>query len=96
LFGEFGFTPQQLGREYEVHTDTARNVLNGKSHQGLLIRSSLRKLTDDQARQIRQWAAPPPAGEGLGEARIRRRLGGIVGCSTIRQVINRESYQDVV
>jgi hypothetical protein len=97
VFHEFGFTPRQLGLEYGVHTDTARNVVKGKSFQPPKPPqpSKLRKLTDDQVRQIRRWAAE----EGYGEARIQRRLkylGVEIGRSTIRQVINRESYQEVM
>lgn len=95
VFAEFGFKAPQLAKEYEVHPDTARNVLNGTSHTGKgLPPSALRKLTDDQVRQIRAWAA-----EGLGEARIQNRLktqGIEIGRSTIRQVINRVSYRDVL
>lgn len=93
LFHEFGFKKPQLAKEYEVHLDTIRNVLNGKSHHGKPLRNSLRKLTDDQARQVLAWSA-----EGLGEIRIQNRLkaqGIEIGRSTIRQVIKRQSYQEV-
>lgn len=90
LFHEFGFTKPQLAKEYKVHIDTVRNVLIGKSFRGEPLRSARRKLTDDQARQVLAWAAA-----GLGEVKIQRNLGGIIGRSTVRQVINRESYQDV-
>lgn len=93
LFHEFGFTPPQLAKEYGRHRDTIRNVLNGKSHYGKPLPSSLRKLTNDQARQILAWSA-----EGLGDMRIQNRLkaqGVEIGRSTIRQVISRQSYQDV-
>ena len=90
MFYEFGISKPKLAREYGVHVDTIRNVLAGRSFQGRPLRSGLRKLTDDQVRQIREWAT-----EGLGEARIQKKLGNIVGRSTVRQVINRTSYQDV-
>jgi len=93
VFYEFGFTKPELAREYGVHVDTIRNVLKGKSFQGRPLRSSRRKLTDDQARQVLAWAA-----EGVGEVRIQKRLraqGTEIGRSTVRQVINGQSYQDV-
>lgn len=91
LFHEFGFTKSQLAGEYGVHVDTVRNVILGKSFRGEPLRSSRRKLTDDQARQVLAWAAA-----GLGEVKIAQNLGGVIGRSTVRQVINRESYQDVL
>lgn len=93
VFREFNFTPIQIAKAYGVHADTVRNVLSGKSHHGTPPPRSDRKLTGDQARQVLAWSA-----EGLGEMRIQNRLkaqGTEIGCSTIRQVINRQSYQDV-
>lgn len=94
LFAEFGFKKPQLAREYDVHTDTIGNVLNGKSFYGPEPPRIDRKLTDDQARQVLAWAA-----EGLGEIRIQNKLsqrGVNIGRSTIRQVIKRQSYQDLM
>lgn len=95
VFEEFGFTKPQLAREYGVHVDTVRNVLNGKSFHGPAPRSKQRKLTDDQARQVLRWA-----GEGLGEVKIQRGLlreyGVRIGRSTVRQILHGQSYQDVV
>lgn len=94
MFYEFGFTQSQLAREYEVHPDTVRNVVTGRSFKGgPPRRSKKRKLTDDQARQVHKWAD-----EGFGEVRIQRKLhsqGIEIGRSTVRQVINGQSYQDV-
>ena len=90
LFDEFGFPKSQIAREYGVHVDTIRNVVLGKSFKGSVLRNKNRKLSDDQVRQIREWAA-----EGFGEARIAKKLGGIIGRSTVRQVITGHSYQDV-
>lgn len=90
VFYEFGFTKPQIAREYGIHVDTVRNVVIGKSFSGQPMRSSKRKLTDDQARQVREWAA-----EGLGEVKISRNLDGLIGRSTVRQVVNGLSYQDV-
>jgi transposase len=91
VFYEFGFTKKQLAQEYQVHVDTIRNVISGKSFQGITQRSRHRKLNDDQVRQVRAWAA-----QGLGEVKISKLLGGLIGHSTVRQVMNRESYQEIV
>ena len=90
VFHEFEISSSKLAKEYGVHVDTIRNIVNGKSFQGNPLRSKQRKLTDDQARQVREWAAA-----GLGEVKIAKNLGGIIGRSTVRQIINNESYQDV-
>jgi len=90
VFHEFGISKPKLAQEYGVHLDTIRNVVNGKSFRGQPVRSKKRKLTDDQVRQVHSWAA-----EGLGEVRIAKKLDNIVARSTVRQVINRQSYRDV-
>ena len=90
VYHEFGIAKTKLAREYGVHVDTIRNVINRVSFKGGPVRSKMRKLTDDQVRQVHAWSA-----QGLGEVKIQRNLGGIIGRSTVRQVINGESYRDV-
>lgn len=93
VFYEFGISHGKLAREYEVHTDTIRNVLHGKSFNPEAPpppRSSLRKLSSEQVRMIRRWHA-----EGESDGRIRELLGGYVTKSTIRQVISGKTYKDV-
>jgi len=95
VFKEAGYTTGQLAREYGVHADTIRNVVKGASHapgknSKLDGHRRLRKLTDDQVRVIRRMA-----GEGFGEHAISRQLGKVVHRATIRQVMRRQTYQDV-
>ena len=91
VFAEFGFTRQQLAVEYGVHPDTIRNILRGTSFAGEGSRRKDRKLSDDQVRQIRAWAA-----EGHKEQKIAGLLGNVISRSTVRQVIVGKSYQDVI
>ena len=94
VFHEFGFSPRKLASEYEVHTDTIRNVLNRRSFNppaGHLYRQSKhRKLSPWQVHWIRQWAS-----NGLGEQAIAKKLDGAVHRSTVRQVMQGITYQDV-
>lgn len=94
VFAEFGFTPRQLAREYDVHADTVRNVVKGTSfkpgpHKGS-PHANQRKLNPEQVRQIRTLAA-----EGHREQFIARKLGYVVRRGTVRQVIHGITYKDV-
>lgn len=98
VFREFGFTTRQLANEYQVDPDTVRNIVNGKSFTGETRKKGLltghvkhRKLTADQVRKIRALAA-----EGFGEQKIEKLIGRVVAHGTIRQVVSRKTYQDVV
>jgi len=94
VFAEFGFTTGQLAREYDVHRDTIRNVVKGASFRPEGHRSRgqcrYRKLSAEQVRHIRALAAG-----GFGEQAIARKLNGIVGRSTVRQVMAGTTYRDV-
>lgn len=90
VFAEFGFTPRQLAREYDVHADTVRNVVKGTSFKPGGPRVNQRKLNPEQVRQIRTLAA-----EGHREQFIARKLGYVVRRGTVRQVIHGITYKDV-
>lgn len=95
VFKEFGYRTGQLAQAYEVHPDTIRNVVKGASFTTKDPSQDghrrLRKLTDDQVRIIRKMA-----GEGYGEHAISRELNKVVHRATIRQVMRRQTYKDVV
>lgn len=95
VFHEFGFSHRQLALEYDVHTDTIRNVLHYKSHNPAVSRTGRRnknrKLADEQVLRIRELTA-----SGHGEQAIARKLGNVVSRSTVRQVMQGITYQDVV
>lgn len=91
VFAEFGYTKRALAKEYGVHVDTVRNILNGTSFNGdPKKRTQPRKLTDEQVRFIREQVRL-----GHKEQAIARMLQGVVGRSTVRQVIEGKSYSDV-
>jgi len=91
VFAEFGFSKRDLSKEYGVHVDTVRNILNGTSFNGdPRKRVQPRKLTDEQVRFIREQMAL-----GHKEQAIARMLQGVVGRSTVRQVMEGKSYADV-
>lgn len=91
LFAEYGFSKRSLSKEYGVHADTIRNILNGTSFNGdPKKRVQERKLTDEQVRFIRQQVKL-----GHKEQAIARMLQGVVGRSTVRQVMEGKSYADV-
>lgn len=91
LYAEFGFSKRSLSKSYGVHVDTVRNILNGTSFNGdPKKRVQERKLTDEQVRFIRQQMK-----KGLKEQAIARLLQGVVGRSTVRQVMEGKSYADV-
>ncbi len=91
LYAEFGFSKRALSKEYGVHVDTVRNILNGTSFNGdPKKRVQPRKLTDEQVRFIREEMK-----KGSKEQAIARMLQGVVGRSTVRQVMEGKSYQDV-
>ena len=94
LFKEFGeWTPPQIARAYDVHPDTVRNILYGKSFKPEGHRKDghrqQRKLTDEQVRTIRELSA---AGH---KNCISRHLGKKVSRATVRQVVLRHTYQDI-
>lgn len=79
-----------LAREYGVHPDTIRNIVNRKSFTGGQPRRKDRKLTCEQVIQIRCLSK-------LGDKpdRIATKMDHIVSKSTIRQIIEGKSYKDV-
>lgn len=89
VFREF-FSRSEVAREYGVHRDTIRNVEKGVSFSTLVSRRKDRKLSDDEIRQIRLWE-----GQGHREHAITTLLENKVSRSTVRQVLNGQSYQDV-
>ena len=85
-------TRHTLAAEYDVHPDTIRNILNGKSFTGSSPASRRdRKLSDEQVFQIRALSK-------LGNKPdvIATKMDHIVSKSTIRQVVDGKSYKDVV
>lgn len=94
VFAEFGYRTGELATEYDVHPDTIRNVVKGSSFkpEGHKSRGQCnrRKLNDSQVRYVRELAA-----QGLGEQAIAKRLNGVIGRSTVRQVMSGKTYQDV-
>lgn len=91
LYAEFGFSKRTLSKEYGVHVDTVRNILNGTSFNGdPKKRTQERKLTTEQVRFIHRQVAL-----GHKEQAISKMLKGVVGRSTVRQVIEGKSYADV-
>lgn len=94
LYAEFGFRTTDIAREYEVHPDTVRNILKGRSFrpEGHRPRTvNARKLTPDQVRFVRAKAAA-----GYKQEAISQALGGIVKRGTVRQLVNGQTYRDVV
>jgi hypothetical protein len=94
VFAEFGYKPVPLAKEYKVHPDSVRNILLGKNFKpgsDVPRVNAHRKLADDQVRRIKQLAA-----EGHGEHHIWNAMDRVVGRSTVRQVMNGVTYQDVV
>lgn len=84
-------TRASLAVEYDVHPDTIRNILNRKSFTGSSPASRRdRKLSNEQVFQIRALSK-------LGNKPdiIATKMGHIVSKSTIRQVVNGQSYKDV-
>jgi transposase len=101
VFHEFGFSQRQLAREYRRHTDTIRSILHYSSHNPDSgspnggHRNKNRKLEDEHVRFVRLRAT-----EGQGEQKISMGLKEVfsveVSRSTVRQVMQGITYQDVV
>ena len=81
-----------LAREYGVHVDTVRNILNYKSFTGAEKKPSgqPRSLTDEQVRFIKAQAR-----KGYKESAITKMMRGVAHKSTVRQVLEGKTYQDV-
>lgn len=92
MFSEFGFSKPQLAREYHVHTDTVRNVLNGLSFTGDTRKKDFHHQppTDEQVRFIKEQAR-----EGHKEQAIATMLRGVVARATVRQVLDGKNQQGV-
>lgn len=92
VFAEFGFEKPQLAREYHVHQDTVRNVLNGLSFTGDARKKTFQhqQPTDEQVRFIREQAR-----EGYKEQAISTMLRGVVARATVRMVLDGKLCQGV-
>lgn len=86
-------TKAALAREYDVHPDTIRNILNRKSFTGdpaVPRRNPNRKLSNEQVIQIRCLSKL-----GYKPDKIATKMEHVVSKSTIRQVVEGSSYKDV-
>lgn len=83
-------TKAALAREYDVHPDTIRNILNRKSFIGETPHRKDRKLSNEQVLEIRCLSKL-----GYKPDKIATKMDHIVSKSTIRQVVDGKSYKDV-
>lgn len=93
LFGKMtSASPESLAREYGVSPGTVRNIQAGHTHTGKPRNPRKdRKLSVSDVREIRRLGA-----QGMKEDAIKRRLSHPVARSTIRQVLLRISYKDIL
>lgn len=99
VFAEFGFSHRQLANEYGRHPDTIRNILHYTSHDPARTRESRRnknrKLADEHVLHVREWTTTCNFGEQKISRLLRETFGVEVSRSTVRQVMQGLTYQDV-